>query len=90
MGNWTVVIHGVGPHDNGKPYDVEQMGCNFRDALEKAGHSIIDANVTIGSAKSLQIEHRGSMRPMIPETLAEEPKPAPAPELAPETVGTGD
>lgn len=53
MGNWTLVIHGTGPHHNDKDYDVEKLAAVFVQQLQANGHSIQDARVNMGSTQEI-------------------------------------
>jgi hypothetical protein len=54
MGNYSIVIHGAGSHDNAKTFDVEQMVDRFIDDLTARGHVIEDARVVIGGSKEIR------------------------------------
>ena len=51
MGNWVVVIHGVGQHSvPGVPGNVEALAQEFVGKLREAGQSVSDCVVTSGQA----------------------------------------
>lgn len=54
MGNWTIVIHGTGCHDNPHlPEDADRMAQKFVKDLVKAGHDVVDARFTSGGRSRL-------------------------------------
>ena len=53
MGNFNISIHGTGIHHNDNPKDADVMAKKFVDELEKAGHTITDAKITIGGTDTL-------------------------------------
>jgi len=62
MGNWNISIRGVGAHHNeNNPKDVDRIARRFVRELREAGHSILDAEITHGSAEALapKNEHWG-------------------------------
>lgn len=49
MGNWAIVIHGVGcHHNNGMEQDANRMSARFVQQLRDAGHTVQDARFTSG------------------------------------------
>jgi len=54
MGNWTIVIKGVGCHHN-MDYlgDADRMAAEFVKALRNAGHSVSHAAITHGGETDL-------------------------------------
>lgn len=56
MGNWTITVHGTGPHHNpNHPGDADKMARAFTQSLRDAGHSITEAEFTSGSRESLLV-----------------------------------
>lgn len=54
MGNWAIVIHGVGVHHNEKlPEDANRMAARFVDELKKAGHNVTGATFTYGGEEDV-------------------------------------
>jgi hypothetical protein len=54
MGNWAIVIHGVGCHHNKKlPSDANRMSAEFVEALKQAGHTITSATFTHGGEDNI-------------------------------------
>ena len=54
MGNWAIVINGVGCHHNTDyPQDANRMAKEFVEKLEEAGHSISHASFTHGGEEPL-------------------------------------
>lgn len=53
MGNWILTIRGVGPHNNGKPADIERQAAQFVEQL-KGSHTIVAASVTIGGEMNFE------------------------------------
>jgi len=47
MGNWIATIEGIGPHHNGKDYDVEAVISNTVNELAK-NHTIKYVSVVTG------------------------------------------
>lgn len=62
MGQWTIVVEGVGAHHNRAEHDADWMAREFVAKLKAKGHSITHASVT----------HSG--REDITSTPAEPPK----------------
>lgn len=58
MGNWVLVIHGTGPHHNGKDYDIEHQTLDFLKFLRANGHTISKADVVAGGAIDLLYQER--------------------------------
>lgn len=54
MGNWAIVIRGIGPHHNNQPYDVDKMAKEFATHLEAAGQKIQSATLTYGGEVDLK------------------------------------
>lgn len=55
MGNWTIVIEGVGAHHNtNNPDDANLQGVEFVDKLMRSGQRIRHASFTFGSVQSLE------------------------------------
>lgn len=66
MGNWAIVIRGVGVHHNGDrlPEDANRMAAGFVETLKAAGHSVTEASFTHGGCDYLlQPAHPGWGRP---------------------------
>lgn len=53
MGNWTIVIHGTGPHHNGKPYDADAVALQLVEELKEAGQVVHHASITYGGSQVL-------------------------------------
>lgn len=54
MGNFAIVVHGVGPHDNqDNPTDADKMAADFVHKLTEAGHHISHASITVGGRKDI-------------------------------------
>lgn len=55
MGNWTIVIEGVGAHHNtNNPDDANVQGVVFVEKLRNSGQRIRHASFTFGSVQSLE------------------------------------
>jgi hypothetical protein len=55
MGNWTIVIEGVGAHHNtNNPGDANVQAAEFVKSLEKSGQRIRYTSFTFGSVQSLE------------------------------------
>ena len=63
MGNWTIVIHGVGAHHNGKDYDAEVMTDVFAQSLMRAGQQIESVSFTSGGRLELPNNLRQNDQP---------------------------
>lgn len=50
MGNWTLVIHGVGIHHNNKPDDIDKIAPGLVNDLRLCGQYITGATLTYGGA----------------------------------------
>ena len=70
MGNWSISIRGVGPHENGRPYDVEQIAADLTDKLREAGHNVTSATVTIGGEVNVA-DRKAGLLPLKIEQAAE-------------------
>ena len=54
MGNWTIIIHGVGPHHNEAiPEDANRIAAHIVQLLRLKGHGITGATFTCGSVDNL-------------------------------------
>jgi hypothetical protein len=53
MGDWTIVIHGLGAHHNGKDFDADKMAQDLVYELRRQGHTIKDAKFTYGECTEL-------------------------------------
>ena len=54
MGNWAIVVHGVGQHHNRlDERDANRMAAKFVADLKAAGHSVVSATFTHGGADDL-------------------------------------
>jgi hypothetical protein len=51
MGNWCMVIQGVGVHHNGLALDADALLRDFVAELKACGHTIRDASLTHGGAE---------------------------------------
>ena len=57
MGNWTIVIEGVGAHHNtNNPGDANVQAVDFVKSLEASGQRIRHASFTFGSVQSVESE----------------------------------
>lgn len=48
MGNWNIIIRGVGQHHNGMETDAEKFAERFAQEMRDAGHTIKSATITSG------------------------------------------
>jgi hypothetical protein len=73
MGNWAVIIEGVGCHHNGQPYDIEAVVGRTLDDLEKSGHTVNHVQITTGgTVKPVRVPAElkvpeGTVLPDLPE-----------------------
>lgn len=51
MGQWTIIIHGIGIHHNGVSGDADAIGRAAVQRLRDAGSTIFDATLTLDSGK---------------------------------------
>lgn len=71
MGDWTLVIHGTGPHHGNHPHDADAIGRKAIEALRRAGHDVHHAAITHGGRDSLPSGERGGPIPGLGEFLPE-------------------
>lgn len=55
MGNWSVVITGVGPHHNNKPIDVEKIVEKAVQELKDNGHYLEYVSVVAGGKADVKL-----------------------------------
>ena len=53
MGEWAMVVHGHGIHDNGREDDAESMLRDFIGQLARAGHEVQSVVFTVGGTQHL-------------------------------------
>lgn len=53
MGEWAMVVHGHGIHDNGREDDAESLLRDFVGQLALAGHEVQSAVFTVGGTRHL-------------------------------------
>ncbi|MEW5891410.1 MAG: hypothetical protein AB1768_20805 [Pseudomonadota bacterium] len=53
MGNWTITIHGRGPHHNQNEGDADKKFQKLIQELEAAGHKIYYASITYGEREEV-------------------------------------
>lgn len=52
MGNWTMVVEGIGVHDNPDlPEDADRLLAKFVQELEDKGHQLFHVSFTAGGRK---------------------------------------
>lgn len=56
MGDWTIVIHGMGAHHNDKDFDAKKIAQEFVHELARKGHQIKDAKFTYGGCNDLAVK----------------------------------
>jgi hypothetical protein len=56
MGDWTIVIHGIGAHHNRENFDADEMAQEFVHELAMQGHKIKDAKFTYGGCNELVVK----------------------------------
>jgi hypothetical protein len=79
MGNWSIVIHGTGSHNNtNNPEDANRMTAKFVDDLKAKGHSVQSALFTTGGTEDLRVEAAGYKRWKFPQHDGP-PRPEPQP-----------
>jgi hypothetical protein len=69
MGDWTLVIHGTGPHHDNHPHDADAIGGEAVEALRRAGHTIHHAAIMHGGRHSLLSSEHGGPIPGLGEFL---------------------
>lgn len=57
MGNWTIVIHGTGPHHNQgvQPYDADKIAQSTVQTLLQGGHQVTSCSFTHGGREEYPI-----------------------------------
>jgi len=50
MGNYIIVIQGVGPHGNGRKEDAEQIYARFVEDMKAVGHSVHHSSIHMSGA----------------------------------------
>lgn len=89
MGNWTIIIHGVGTHGIYPPRadakNVEQSAIELVEKLRADGQSVSDCHVIAGSACGLA----GATRTALGTLESYDARQTP-PTAAPEELGTGN
>jgi|SRR5581483_4378389 len=53
MGNWSIVIKGIGCHHNSSPTDADRLAAEFVKQLRKAGQNVTGATITFGAENDL-------------------------------------
>jgi len=61
MGNAAIIIRSVGPHQNGRSYDAEQIAKRCVDELVSHNHNVLSASVETGGC-SIDLLRGGSLR----------------------------
>lgn len=56
MGDWTITIHGMGAHHNGKECDADYLAQELVHELRRQGQQIKDAKFTFGGCKELAVK----------------------------------
>jgi hypothetical protein len=75
MGNWVIVIQGVGQHHNGENgADANNMARNFMKELTEAGHAIDHASITYGGRDLLSLSEDNTNAPSSTVIVEEEDK----------------
>ena len=57
MGEWAIVIHGHGIHDNGRDDDADAICKRFVDELAKS-QQVINATFTVGTSRAVAIPEK--------------------------------
>ena len=57
MGQWTIVIHGHGIHDNGRDDDADAICRRFVDELARSGE-VQSAQFTVGASRPIEIPQK--------------------------------
>lgn len=64
MGNWAIIIEGVGwHHNNGRPDDADQLARQVVQTLVEAGQTVTHAAFVSGSAENFTPLHARCPRP---------------------------
>ena len=88
MGYWSMVVHGHGIHNNGRPDDADSLLHEFVTRLKGSGHQVHHATITTGAIEGVpglgeaDSAQTGYASVAAPKAAAEVPAEASAPDPA--------
>lgn len=53
MGNYAIIIEGVGAHHNSDPHDADQLAAEIADRLRAYGHNVTAASFVYGGKQDM-------------------------------------